>query len=433
MIMMARHRKNKPVEEEDRIKKNNLISLSMSATREKRKTQKCKVVTVKIQSNKLNLSQRTALKMLFVEAKWIRNEMINFGENNSIFDYSCGDTIRVMDKDRKFITKERNFISAQQIQSVIAEVKDNIRSLSKLKQKGNSIGALNYVSEVKSIDLKQHGATYKIKSKTKMKIQGVPGDVKVFGLEQLDESCDFANAKLLNKPDGYYVAIVTYIDEGKIKDDFIPNTDIGVDMGVKNNITLSDGRKLNVFVDETDRLKKLQRELSRREKGSNNRNKTIKEIRKEYQKMSNIKEDISNKIVSDLKQFENIYFQDENIKAWKNKNYLANGSKKIQHSILGRVKTKLKNCERAYMLNKFVATTQTCKECGIKNKQSLSDRIYSCSCGYTADRDVHSANMMILFGKQFIGAERIELTPVEILSSTAPCGAVRRIDETGSF
>ena len=149
--------------------------------------------------------------------------------------------------------------------------------------------------------------------------------------------------------------------------------------------------------------------------------------------MNNIKEDISNKIVSDLKQFENIYFQDENIKSWKNKNSLANGSKKIQHSILGRVKMKLKNCERAYMLDKFVATTQTCKECGIKNKQSLSDRIYNCSCGYTADRDVHSANMMVLFGKQFIDAERIELTPVEILSSTAPFGAVRRIDETGSL
>jgi putative transposase len=396
--------------------RNLLISKSMSTTKEKRKSQFCKVVTVKIQWNKLNLRQKEALKMLFVEAKWIRNEMISFGKTNNIFDYKCEDFIQVMNKDKQLELKEKKFISAQQIQSVIAEVKDNLKTLSERKKRGFKIGSLKFVSEVNAIDLKQFNATYKIKSKTKMKIQGVPKDVRVNGLEQLETECDFANAKLLKKPDGYYVAIVTYISNDKKKDSFIPNTNIGIDMGIKDNITLSNGEKINVFVGESERLKTLQKELFRREKGSNNRYKTILKIRKEHSKLNNIKNEIANQIVSGLKQYETIYFQDENLTGWKNKKSLAHGSNKIQHSVLGRVKSKLQKCDRAVMLDRFVPTTQTCI-CGNKNKHSLKDRIYKCACGYENDRDVHSANMMILFGKK-IGAERTESTSVEKKTAT---------------
>ena len=172
---------------------------------------------------------------------------------------------------------------------------------------------------------------------------------------------------------------------------------------------------INVFVDESERLKNLQRQMFRRQKGSNNRNKTIRKIQKEYQKLNNIKNDKANKIVSELKKYETIYFQDENISAWRKKGSLANGSRKIQHSILGRVKFKLQNCERAMMLDRFIPTTQTCV-CGVKNKHNLSERVYKCDCGYENDRDVHSAQMMIYFGKS-IGTEHIDFKPVEMKTS----------------
>jgi len=425
--MMAHHRGNN-MDVKALSERNMLISKSMSETMIKRQSQECKVVTVKITNNKLNKTQKEALKMLFVEAKWIRNEMIGFGKENNIFDYEFKDSIQVMNKDKEFEMRERKYISAQQIQAVITEVKDNIKSLAKTKERGKrKIGSLKFTSEVKSINLKQYNATYKIKSETKIKVQGVPGDVKVKGLNQLPKNCDFANAKLLNKPDGYYIAITIYINKNELIDNFIPDTEIGIDMGVKDNITLSNGKKINVFIEETERLKNLQKKLHRQEKGSNNRYKTKKLIRKEYQKMGNRKEDISNKIVSELKSYETIYFQDENLVGWKNKKSLAHGSKKIQHSILGRVKSKLRNCDRAVMVDRYCPTTQTCV-CGCKNKMTLDDRTYSCSeCGYVNDRDTHSANMMILFGKESIGLEQTEFTPVEILASVAPlCGAVSR-------
>jgi predicted enzyme involved in methoxymalonyl-ACP biosynthesis len=129
---VAKHRKN-TVDRETQLEKNKLISQSMSENRLRRKTQECTVVTLKIQTNKLNTKQKEETKMLFIEAKWIKNEMLNYSASgNNIFEYECGDTIQVKNKDKEFEQRERKYISVQQIQSVIEEVKNNIRSLSAL-------------------------------------------------------------------------------------------------------------------------------------------------------------------------------------------------------------------------------------------------------------------------------------------------------------
>ena len=56
--------------------------------------------------------------------------------------------------------------------------------------------------------------------------------------------------------------------------------------------------------------------MFRRTKGSNNRYKTIKKIQREYQKISNKKQDKANKIVSKLKVYKTIVIQDEQIANW---------------------------------------------------------------------------------------------------------------------
>lgn len=76
-------------------------------------------------------------------------------------------------------------------------------------------------------------------------------------------------------------------------------------------VTTSEGEKLDATIGESDRLKRLQRKLSRQVKGSNNRRKTIKLIQREYQKLSNKKRDQANKIVHKLKQYSCIVMQDE--------------------------------------------------------------------------------------------------------------------------
>ena len=77
-----------------------------------------------------------------------------------------------------------------------------------------------------------------------------------------------------------------------------------MDFGIKTNITTSEGEKLDVSVEESERLKLLQRKLQRQTKGSNNRYKTIKSIRRQYLKLTNKKKDKANKIVHNLKKYD---------------------------------------------------------------------------------------------------------------------------------
>lgn len=95
---------------------------------------------------------------------------------------------------------------------------------------------------------------------------------------------------------------------------------IGIDFGCQTSLTMSDGKKINISFGESEQLKKLQRQLSRRKtKHSNRRVKLINKIRRQYERIKNKKADIANKIVYDLKHYGKIVIQDEQLANWKRK------------------------------------------------------------------------------------------------------------------
>ena len=58
--------------------------------------------------------------------------------------------------------------------------------------------------------------------------------------------------------------------------------------------------------------------------------------------------------------------------------------------------------------------TKMCPNCGaIKDKVALSERWFSCDCGYSEDRDIKAAKTIMKLGLILVGTERIEFTPVE--------------------
>ena len=192
----------------------------------------------------------------------------------------------------------------------------------------------------------------------------------------------------------YYISLTCYVDKEIKKQSFIRDV-IGLDFGVQTNITCSNGEKINVQIEESERLRKLQAKLAKKKKHSNNWYKTKSLIRKEYAHIQNKKNDIANKIVAKLlSENEVVVMQDEQIDSWKNE--LT--SKKIHHSILGKVKSKLKQNARVVILDRWFPTTKYCSVCGNKIELNLGDRTFVCQeCGATEDRDIRAANNMIYF------------------------------------
>lgn len=407
--------------------KNEKIAASFKATKERRKKQSPRVVDLKIITNKLSNTQSEALERLFVEAKWVYNDIVG---SEDAFSYQVPKKTVAVHTPEGIEQREFRFLGAQMKQSVVSGARSSIKTLSSLKKKGKKVGKLKFKSEYTSINLKQAGHTYKIKG-SKARIQNIPGWVRVRGVSQL-EGTELANAKLVRRPDGFHLLVTTYRFTKDIPSQIKYEGVVGVDFGVKTSFTLSTGEKFDIAVGETERLKRLQRKLSRQEKGSNNYMKTQDKISREYQHITNRRDDIANKLSREILGFEQVFIQDENIAGWRSKRGFVRGGRKIQRSVLGRVKARLSSNPRVTVLAKNVATTATCI-CGVKTKHTPDKRTFVCaSCGYSDDRDIHAAkNMIRLSGVDnlILGTGRTELTPVEL--TTSACDVVGK--ELGSY
>ncbi|MBQ6918687.1 MAG: hypothetical protein IJQ74_00005, partial [Synergistaceae bacterium] len=82
--------------------------------------------------------------------------------------------------------------------------------LAALKKHNHTVGNLRYKSDYVSINLQQHRVTYRFYDKNHIGLQGFKERIRIKGANQFWNIPDieFANAKLLSQPDGYYLAVV---------------------------------------------------------------------------------------------------------------------------------------------------------------------------------------------------------------------------------
>ena len=373
--------------------KNQRIRDTLRATKERHSKMDCRVFCVKVQENRLPKVISEKLKRCLLEAKWLYNAVI--ATEMLVLEDTSSVQVRVNDH---FETREIKNLSSHMRRSVVNGARQSVFNLSKAKKRGLRVGKLQFKKEYHTIDLSQFNNTYIIKGKNKIRVQGI-GVLVVNGLEQINfDEVEFANAKLIQKPSGFYIHITTY--SKKQPQDTTEKEILGLDMGIKDQLTFSNGVKVNFYLEESEQLKGLMRKLSRQTKGSSQYKQTLTRIKRIYEHLNNKKNDVANKLNHVLRNDYIICFQDELLNSWertKSKHKFSFG-RKIQHEILGRVKGKLKKNNSNVMLESSVPTTQTCPECGCLTKHSLDKRKYHCShCGYeNPDRDVHSAKNMIL-------------------------------------
>ena len=412
-----------PISNNNELSKNTQIKATLKATKQRRALKRCRTINLKIQKNKLNKQQLEHLFMLFVEAKWIYNHILNDIKNRANDTYVKSlKQIEVPYQDKVEI-KPLKFISSQMKQAVATQVKSNLLGLSELKKKGHKVGKLKFKSFVNSINLKQYKITHRIDFESnKISIQGIKKNIKVNGLNQIKEfaskfpDLEIANAKLLKINDDYYLNLTIYHSDIEKKNEII-----GIDMGIKEQITLSNGVGFSYIIKESNQLKKLQRKLSKKQgskkndKKSNNFYKTLLKLKKEYKKVSNKRTNINNHVFSLIESYQFISMQDEMIKSWHQNKLFG---KKIQYSGLGAIKSKIKNLEshRINVLSKSLPTTKACSNCGSIKNMTLNDRIYICTeCHAEIQRDLNSSFNMIKLST--FSAEHRKSMPLEDKSS----------------
>lgn len=402
--------------DKQRLEKNESIRQAMIDTHNKRKSQVCKTYRVKLDMSALSALQKEQLARMFLEAKWLWNDILNWSslsEDNSPFNYTVGKSVKVKLPDGTFEERPLTTIQSQMKQEVQKQLCSNIKTLAVLKKKSiQRPGLVKFKSEVNKIHIKQLQKNFIRRGGHFVKIPNIHGEVRVNGIKQIPKEIDFACAELLNTPKGYYLSIVTYIDKNKLSKKSLVADTLGIDFGCQTNFTTSKGEKINCVVEESERLKRLQKHLAKQVKGSNNYRRTVHLIQVEYQKLSNKKNDLANKIVHDFLQYETVVIQDEQLSNW----HKSNHGKAIQHSVMGRVKSKLVQRDNVVVLSKWLPTTKLCTSCGtIHDEIKLYDRTFKCACGVSENRDIHSAKTMIWLNKN-VGVGHTDIKRVELES-----------------
>lgn len=224
--------------------------------------------------------------------------------------------VEVLDKDKNTCIFELKYLPSHYKQTIHARMISNEKTIRTLVKKGlQKHGGLKFKSELTCIPLK--GMDWKFKTDNKVKIMGVSGKVLVRGTKQFNkDEVEFANANLIKKADGYYLKVTAYINKEKEKKQKKNGKEIGLDFGIKTTVTTSEGEKIDISIGESDQLKALQKKLERQVKGSNNRWKTIKKLRVLCQKIKNKKQDIANKFIHKMKEYDYVVFQDDDIAKW---------------------------------------------------------------------------------------------------------------------
>lgn len=212
------------------------------------------------------------------------------------------------------------------------------------------------------------------------------------------------------KSGNFFLSILIELPETEIVKFEQTNENIGIDLGVKDFVITSDGlvyENKHFFKTQEKKIKKLQRQLSKKVKGSNNRNKTRIRLAKVFEHLTNQKEQYIHYVVNDLLQYYDIVFmEDLNVRGMLKNHKLA---KAIQEVGFYRFKEVLSdkafnNGKKVIFIDRFYPSSKTCHNCGYINKElKLNDREWICpQCGTQHDRDINAAINILEEGERIL-------------------------------
>ena len=205
-------------------------------------------------------------------------------------------------------------------------------------------------------------------------------------------------ATLTRLPCGeYYLSILVDGDlTHEVKE---TNTAVGIDLGIKDFVITSEGEifnNLHFKKSETKKIKRLQRQLSKKEKGSNNRNKARIKLAKVYKKINDRKQyylhAVSNSLIDENQV---ICMEDLNVKGMIKNHNLAESICEMNFGEFRRMLEYKANWynRKIVFVDRFYPSSKTCHNCGYVNKElKLSDRQWICpQCGEVIERDYNAA------------------------------------------
>lgn len=230
----------------------------------------------------------------------------------------------------------------------------------------------------------------------------------------------------------YFVSVTTDHKPSELSNS---QNSVGIDLGIKDLMIMSDGTKVKNKQYYRKLQKKLgaqQKELSRKEKGSNRRKKARVQVAKTHRKIANRRKDTIHKAtINIIRNNQLIVMEDLNVKGMVKNHRLA---KSVSDASFGEIKRQLQYKSEWYgrsfvQIGRWYPSSKTCNNCGYINQNlMLSERTWECpQCATKLDRDLNASKNILDEGLRSIssgvgatlrGAE-IRLDELSVLKASA--------------
>ena len=183
---------------------------------------------------------------------------------------------------------------------------------------------------------------------------------------------------------------------------------VGIDVGILSFAALSDGTSIEnprFYVKEENNLVKIQRKYSKLEKGTPERKKALKVLRRVHERISNKREDFAHKLSKTLvENYGIICFEDLNItKMVKDPLYAKGILDAAWNKLVTYTSYKAENAGRKVVLVNPYNTSQICSRCGKLVEKDISERVHNCPfCNLSIDRDFNASINILRLGLQSV-------------------------------
>jgi len=175
---------------------------------------------------------------------------------------------------------------------------------------------------------------------------------------------------------------------------------VGIDLGVKTLATLSDGTVFEnpkTYYKYDKQLRRAQKSLSRKKKGSKNRAKAKLRLSKIHYRINCVVDDYIHKMTRHVADnYHTVVLEDLNVKGMLRNRHL---SKAVSRSNFHKTRRLLQyKCGDVRLIDRFYPSSKTCSSCGRVKDMPLHFRTYDCECGLSLNRDLNAARNILRAG-----------------------------------